>query len=900
MATQPPGDKTIKAVRPRAPQARPAWLQEAVQRVHVQGVSHGLEWLRAAYDAQEVPTPSWPACVELLGKALSISSPESALRVLDSLMSAAQGEEASSGYVPPTSVQLLAGLLQDKLGQRGQAKQSMQAVVQSDRAQPLEVLQAANLLVRLGDQALALQAAERAFEAMGRPLEHAATLLYIAQVTAHWPLVDRLTAQLRQGHEDGQTERINESPRTHVLWCDDEVLNHAVLQHWSRQNLPAPVGAAPRPASPHGRRLRVGYLSSDFREHPTARLILGVLRHHDRRQVELFMYCSGWDDGSALRQAVVAQFEHVHSVAGLGDGAAAALMRSHQIDVLVELNGPTRAHRMGILSHRPAPVQVDYLGWPGTVGGRVVDYVVGDAHTVPEGAEQHYAEKVIRLHPTYQANDHAAYPRVPKPTRREVGLPEDPSLVILGMFNAINKVHQAVWETWMQILQGAPHTVLWLLDPGEVARKAIASAAQAAGVPLTRIIASPKLPHAVHMARLQCCDLMLDPWPYGGHTSTADALYAGVPVLALEGHNFAGRVSPGLLRSAGLADLVCANPQAYVRRALDLVQRPAGLRALQERLHHTLPGSPVFDSAARARQLEQAFRVAVERVAQGQAPQHIGFNPPQAQVPGAQRAVSADPAVDGRRYKVAVVTPYFRVPEDKFRRCCASVAAQTITCDHIVVADGEPQILPEGFELIHMVLPANVGNSGATPRGFGGQYAFAQGYDAVAFLDADNWYEPRHVELAVQALEADLLDVVYTRRNIVFEDGEVLGVDDPQDTQGGHVDTNCYVVSKRAAFLMGFMALYPREFGAGEDRYIKKIIVALGLRAALIPDKTVWYESHWAIHHRLANKDPVAPLRKPLRSLARNWDARLFEQRTGLSARALLQRSLQASGKVTP
>jgi predicted O-linked N-acetylglucosamine transferase (SPINDLY family) len=534
---------------------------------------------------------------------------------------------------PSVEAMVIAGSLQDRLGDRVACEATMRAVIAAEAAQPAQRLRAANLLVRFGEQELALTAARDAYQAMGEPIEHAATLLYIAQVTADWPLVAQLTAQLRAGYAGGEIGKINESPRTHLLWCGDEALNLQVLQLWSKSNLRDPLRPAPKALAPQGRRLRVGYLSSDFREHPTSRLILGVLRHHDRAQVELFMYCSGWDDGSRLRKDVEAQFDHIHSVATLSDESAAELMRSHQIDVLVELNGPTRAHRMGILRHRPAAVQIDYLGWPGSVGGRVADYIIGDDHTVPDGAETLYPEKVIRLHPTYQANDHASFTPAPKPSRKDVGLPEDPTVQVLGMFNAVNKVHQEVWDTWMQIMRAAPKSVLWMLDPGTVARKAIAKAAQKAGVPLSRILASPKLSQDGHLARIQCCDLMLDPWPYGGHTSTADALFSGVPVLAMEGQNFAGRVSPGLLHAAGMGTLVCATPQAYVDRAVALLRNPRELAALQQRLVNERAKSPVFDTASRAGQLEKAFRVAVDRAAKGLAPVHIRMRPPAPQRP---------------------------------------------------------------------------------------------------------------------------------------------------------------------------------------------------------------------------------------------------------------------------
>jgi predicted O-linked N-acetylglucosamine transferase (SPINDLY family) len=835
-------------------------------------------YLRAMIESGAVTGLTETQAIVLTARQVSKSHPKAALDLLEPIVSEAE---------PLPAALLLASFVLDKLGRRQEAHAMVKRVVTGHGALPQQVLEAANLLVRLGDQELALERGARAYQAMGQPLDYTATLLYIAQVTAAWPLVDQLTSQLRQGYADGHIERINESPRTHLLWCDDEALNLKVLDLWSRRNLPDPILPASKAQPVEGRRLRVGYLSSDFREHPTARLILGVLRHHDRSQVELFMYCSGWNDGSSLRKEVEAQFEHIHSVSSLSDEAAANLIRYHDIDVLVELNGPTRSNRMGILRYRPAPVQIDYLGWPGSVGGRVVDYIIGDDQTIPPGVEHLYPEKVIRLSVTYQANDHAAFRRAPRPSRKEVGLPEDPSLQILGMFNAINKVHQEVWDTWMAILRAAPNTLLWILDPGPVARKGIARAAQKAGVPVSRILASPKLPQAQHLARVQCCDLMLDPWPYGGHTSTADALFSGVPVLAMEGRNFASRVSPGLLRGAGLGDLVCASPEAYARRAVELLNNPDALARMRARLLQDIQTSPVFDAQVRARQLEQAYRVALERAAQGMPFQHIGFTRHASKRPSQSQA-SISRSVDWGCYRVAVVTPYFQVPEDKLKRCCASVASQSFTCDHILVADGEPQMLLSEMQVIHMVLPANVGNSGATPRGLGAQYAFSQGYDAVAFLDADNWYEPDHIETAVKVLEDQHLDVVYTRRNIVFEDGDILQVDDPQDVGGVHVDTNCYIFSKRAAFLMGFWALYPKEFGAGEDRYMKKIIDALGLSSKLIENKSVWYESHWAHHYRLANKAPVAPLRSPSRSLSRNWDPNLFEERTGLAAGSVI------------
>jgi predicted O-linked N-acetylglucosamine transferase (SPINDLY family) len=534
------------------------------------------------------------------------------------------------------SVLGLLGSLQDRVGDRAGARASVLRVVTSEHSAPRDVLNAANLLVRLSDHQLAATAAREAYEKLGRPLRDASRLLYIAQRVADLDTMDALVTQLREAYAQGRASEAAETPRTHLLWCDDEALNIEVVKAWSQGNLPIPAGVTAPPVQPlEGRRIRVGYLSSDFREHPTSRLINGLLRNHDRTGFEVFLYCSGWDDGSPMRREVESHVEHVHTVTPLSDEAAAALIRSHRIDVLVELNGPTRANRMGILTYRPAPVQIDYLGWPGTVGGRVVDYVVGDWQTVPKGAEKAYPEKVIRLNKVYQINDYAEIPKPKTPSREKVGLPADRP--VIGMFNAINKVGSEVWRTWMRVLHAVPEAVFWVLDPGPAARENLARAAAAQGVDPKRILYAPKMRQQSHWARLGCCDLMLDPWPYGGHTSTADALFAGVPVVALDCNNFAGRVSGALLRAAGLGVFVQSDVDLYVKTAVGLLRNRATLDKARRFIAEKVPASDVFNARSKTRQMEAAYRVALQRVVQGLPPMHISFRPdekPSAQAPG--------------------------------------------------------------------------------------------------------------------------------------------------------------------------------------------------------------------------------------------------------------------------
>lgn len=519
-------------------------------------------------------------------------------------------------------VHLLEAVLSDRVGNHGQARAAALKIITDDvSANPTQKILAANLLVRLLDDPVAMETALEAYDSIDRPLGLAGTMLYIAQKSARWDVVQQLIEELKVAYRDNiKLREAKESPRTHVLWCDDEKTNIKVISNWSELSF-KPKNNSLQVEPIEGRKIRIGYLSSDYREHPTSRLINGLLRNHDRTKFELHMYCSGWDDGSAMRREVESHFDFVHSVTHLSDDRAAELIRSHKIDVLVELNGPTRANRMGILAERAAPVQIDYLGWPGSVGGRVVDYVVGDHYTVPDGAEKLYPERLIRLEKIYQVNDYAAQVLPDPPARSALGLPND--AIVLGMFNAINKVRAEVWQVWMNILRQVPGSMLWILDPGKAARQYIGAYTRSLGIDPKRILAAPAKGQLDHLARLQQCDLMLDPWPYGGHTSTSDALFAGVPVVALNGTNFAGRVSAGLLCAAGLKQLVANDLEEYQRLVIHLLRDRPLLDKVKHFIKTETPKRDIFNAVGKARQLEQAYVYAISRVISGQPPIHI-------------------------------------------------------------------------------------------------------------------------------------------------------------------------------------------------------------------------------------------------------------------------------------
>ncbi|MFZ4553937.1 MAG: tetratricopeptide repeat protein [Burkholderiales bacterium] len=754
----------------------------------------------------------------------------------------------------------------DRSGKLPDAKRLCLQVVRDGAAPPIIRLAAANLLVRYGQQQLALEAGLAAFEELGSPIEHAPNLIYIAQRVAHWPTVTRLTEKLREAYRKGQISRINESPRTNLLWCDDESINLAVVGQWSATSLRNIVAGRPpvEPGFGTSRRIRVGYLSSDFREHPTSRLVNGLFRHHDHKQFEVFMYCSGWDDGSPMRREVESHMDHVHSLAGLTDEEAASLIRGHGIDVLVELNGPTRANRMGLLAFRPAPVQIDYLGWPGSVGGRVVDYVVGDPHTVPDGAEKAYPERVIRINHTYQVNDYAAMPRPPALTLEEAGLKLEPGQVVVGMFNAINKVHAEVWAVWMRILKAAPHAMLWLLDPGEEARRNLALACRAHGVPVNRIRAAPALSNDKHLARIQLCDLMLDPWPYGGHTSTSDALFAGVPVLALEGRNFAGRVSGGLLRAAGLEALVQPDVESYMRLAVRLLNDRAELARIKTHVRGKVPGREVFNAHGRARELESAYRCALELAARGEAPKHITL-------------LKSQPTVKARKQpkRIAVVTAYYNEPYDILKRCIDSVAAQTVPVNHYVVCDGEGLAELRGRDDIrHVALGVKHGDFGDTPRGMGAAMALREGSDALAFLDADNVFAANHLELLLSSLEGTDAEVAVATRYFMREDGTTLN---PRVDDGDHVDTSSFLLTGSAVELGRIWLEVPKQMSCIGDKAFWKAVTKKAKIAPRCALPTLGYTTLWPLHYKQMGEAPPVKNARFIRNLVQDMNAWIKE-----------------------
>jgi len=351
--------------------------------------------------------------------------------------------------------------------------------------------------------------------------------------------------------------------------------------------------------------LRIGYLSGNFHEHPTARLMVGLFEEHDRERFEITGYSYGPNDGSALRARVRAACDRWREVRAMPDGEVAELIRADGIDVLIDRKGHTLGARLGILAHRPASVQLHYMSFPGTIGYDAIDGVIADAEVIPPGDEVFFHERVWRLPRCYYVNDRRrGLP--PAASRSDHGLPE--GALVLACLNNMFKLRGPLFATWMEALRATPQAVLWLLGGHARAQANLRAEARRQGVDAHRLIFAPLLAQEAHMARLRCADLALDTLPYGAHTTGVDALWAGVPLLTCRGATFAGRVGASLLLEAGLPELITNSVDEYRARLLELLAQPALLGDYRAYLERTREHNSLFDTVGFTRDWEALLR----------------------------------------------------------------------------------------------------------------------------------------------------------------------------------------------------------------------------------------------------------------------------------------------------
>ncbi len=385
--------------------------------------------------------------------------------------------------------------------------------------------------------------------------------------------------------------------------ADDPALHLRAAAHHARASLPARRDTLP-PRAPGGR-IRIGYVSGELRMHAVGHLMARLLECHDRAAFEIHAISLGRSTGDAVQARIRAAVDAFHDAHAMGDDALLAHARGLGLDIAVDLNGYTGDSRGAVLARGIAPVQVGFLGYPGTGGGRFLDYMIADAVVIPPGAEADWSEQVVRLpHCFLPTDDRRAI--ATGLTRAGFGLPEQG--FVFCCFNNTHKILPGVFAAWMRLLAAIEGSVLWLREENATATANLRAAAAGHGIDPGRIVMAGRVEEmAEHLGRHALADLFLDTLPYNAHTTAADALQAGLPVLTQAGRAFAGRVAASLLTTLGLPELITTDAAAYEAEALALARDPARLAALRARLAAALPASPAFDTPRQARALERAF-----------------------------------------------------------------------------------------------------------------------------------------------------------------------------------------------------------------------------------------------------------------------------------------------------
>ncbi len=411
------------------------------------------------------------------------------------------------------------------------------------------------------------------------------------------------------------------SPLSLANLLDDPLFQLARAYKYNRELVKWPV-AAPRrwtpPVVAEARsKLRIGYVSSDLREHAVGFAMADTFEQHDRESFEIHAYYCGISRIDPTRLRIKSASDSWTDINGLTDEQAAEKIAKDKIDILIDVNGYTKDARTRIFALRPAPVAVNWMGFPGTMGSPYHHYIIADEHIIPKEHEIYYSEKVVRL-PCYQPNDRKRVVDTEQPSAANEGLPS--GTLVFCCLNGMQKVTPEVFSCWMQILAGVPGSVLWLLGGTGETRARLGQIASENGVAPERLIFAQKKPNPQHVARYALADLFLDTFPYGAHTTASDAMWMGVPVLTVCGQSFASRVCAGLVNAAGIGDLVCHDYSTYVSRAIELGRNPKALERLKKKLKAGRGSCLLFNTPLLVRELEKQYRAMWDEYRRGVLP----------------------------------------------------------------------------------------------------------------------------------------------------------------------------------------------------------------------------------------------------------------------------------------
>jgi len=440
--------------------------------------------------------------------------------------------------------------------------------------------------------------------------------LHIKMLVCDWKSFDaecsRLVSSVRAG---------NVASPPFALLCvsssSDDQLRCAKL--WVEKNFPSPDKPVWRGERYNHKRIRIAYLLLDVR------LIVELFEQHDRSRFEVigvsFGVSGGSGGGGEARKRLVAAFDEFHDVERMSDKEVAKLLLDLQVDIAVDLKGYTTGYRFGVFASRPAPIQVNYLGYPSTMGTPLIDYIIADEVVAPLEQQQFFAEKIVHLPDCYQVNDSKRKIAAETPTRQAVGLPEHG--FVFFCFNNNYKITPRIFDSWMRILRQVEDSVLWLLVDNASAKSNLRKEVLARGINPDRLIFAKRIPLAEHLARQRLADLFLDTLPFNAHTTASDALWAGLPVLTCLGETFASRVAASLLNAIRLPELITTTLEAYEHAAIDLATHPEKLAIIKGKLAYNRLTAPLFDIKLFTKNIEAAYTEMYERHKAGLQIDHI-------------------------------------------------------------------------------------------------------------------------------------------------------------------------------------------------------------------------------------------------------------------------------------
>lgn len=420
----------------------------------------------------------------------------------------------------------------------------------------------------------------------------------LRQRQCKWPAVEPWERAARRDMHNGI------SSLSLACLADEPIFQLAKAYSYAKKAFGMPKTVA-RPQAGRRDRLRIGYVSSDLREHAVGFAMTDVMELHDKEKFEIFAYYCGISRTDATQQRIMNAVDHWTDINGMTDDQAAEKIAADGIDIIVDLNGYTKDARTKVFARRPAPIAVNWFGFPGTMATPYHHYIVADETIIPASHEIYYSEKVLRL-PCYQPNDRKRTISERRPTRMQVGLPED--VFVYCSFNGTQKTTPRVFQRWMAVLKQVPNSVLWLLTGTADANDRLRRAAAEQGVAPDRIIFADKMANPDHLARYPLADLFLDSMPYGAHTTAADSLWMNVPIVTWAGRSFASRVCASLVRAAGVPELACASPEEYIALAVELARNPERLAAIKAKLAAGRDTCTLFDTPAVVRGLENLYQ----------------------------------------------------------------------------------------------------------------------------------------------------------------------------------------------------------------------------------------------------------------------------------------------------